>query len=89
MKAILSLALVLGVCGLAGAADEKVVVGQTHGIHSAVLKEERNYRVYLPDSYHGRRTAGIRSFTCSMASHNSSTPPLPSTISLRMEKSQN
>ena len=51
MKAILSLALVLGVCGLAGAADEKVVVGQTHGIHSAVLKEERNYRVYLPDSY--------------------------------------
>ena len=51
MKAILSLALVLGVCGLADAADEKVVVGQTHGIHSAVLKEERNYRVYLPDSY--------------------------------------
>ena len=51
MKAILSLALVLGICGLAGAADEKVVVGQTHGIHSAVLKEERNYRVYLPDSY--------------------------------------
>jgi hypothetical protein len=32
-------------------ADAQVVVGQTHGIHSAVLKEERKYRVYLPDSY--------------------------------------
>ena len=32
-------------------ADAQVVVGQTHGIHSAVLKEERNYRVYLPESY--------------------------------------
>ena len=32
-------------------ADAQVVVGQTHSIHSAVLKEERNYRVYLPESY--------------------------------------
>jgi len=32
-------------------ADAQVVVGQTHNIHSAVLKEERNYRVYLPESY--------------------------------------
>ncbi|MCX7041104.1 MAG: alpha/beta hydrolase-fold protein, partial [Gammaproteobacteria bacterium] len=27
------------------------VVGQSHAIHSAVLKEDRNYRVQLPDSY--------------------------------------
>src|SRR4051812_147610 len=32
-------------------ADAKIVIGQTHGIHSAVLNEERSYRVYLPDSY--------------------------------------
>ena len=32
-------------------ADAQIVIGQTHGIHSAVLNEERNYRVYLPDSY--------------------------------------
>ena len=32
-------------------ADAQIVIGQTHGIHSAVLKEKRNYRVYLPDSY--------------------------------------
>lgn len=29
----------------------QVVVGQTHIIQSSVLKEQRNYRVYLPDSY--------------------------------------
>jgi len=32
-------------------AGAQVVIGQTHGIHSAVLNEERNYQVYLPDSY--------------------------------------
>ena len=41
----------LVVCFSTMGADAQVVVGQTHGIHSAVLKEERNYRVYLPDSY--------------------------------------
>jgi uncharacterized protein len=43
--------LLLVVCFSTTGADAQVVVGQTHGIHSAVLKEERNYRVYLPDSY--------------------------------------
>lgn len=38
-------------CFSATSADAQVVVGQTHGIHSVVLKEERNYQVYLPDSY--------------------------------------
>ncbi len=51
MKAALSLALVLATFGLARAADEKVVVGQIHAMQSAVLKEERKYRVYLPESY--------------------------------------
>lgn len=32
-------------------AGAQVVVGQTHSIHSAILNEERNYEVYLPDSY--------------------------------------
>ncbi len=32
-------------------ADDQIVVGQMHGIHSAVLNEKRNYRVYLPESY--------------------------------------
>lgn len=41
----------LVVCFSTTCANAQVVVGQTHGIHSAVLKEERNYRVYLPDSY--------------------------------------
>ena len=39
------------VCFSTTGADAQIVVGQTHGIHSAVLNEERNYRVYLPDSY--------------------------------------
>ena len=32
-------------------ANAQVVVGQMHGIHSDILNEERNYRVYLPSSY--------------------------------------
>jgi len=32
-------------------AGAQVVIGQAHGIHSAVLSEERNYQIYLPDSY--------------------------------------
>jgi len=32
-------------------AGAQVVVGQANGLHSAVLDEERNYQVYLPDSY--------------------------------------
>jgi hypothetical protein len=39
------------ICFSTTGADAQVVIGQKHGIHSAVLKEERNYRVYLPDSY--------------------------------------
>ena len=31
--------------------DAPIVIGQSHGIRSAVLKEDRNYRVYLPESY--------------------------------------
>lgn len=29
----------------------QIVIGQTHALHSAVLSEERNYKVYLPESY--------------------------------------
>lgn len=32
-------------------ADEPVIIGQARRLHSAVLKEEREYRVSLPDSY--------------------------------------
>ena len=32
-------------------ANAQVVVGQTHGIRSTVLNEDRNYRISLPDSY--------------------------------------
>ena len=39
------------VCLPAAGAGAQVVIGQAHGIHSAVLNEERNYQVYLPDSY--------------------------------------
>lgn len=35
----------------AGTQAHQVVVGQSHGLHSTVLNEARNYRVYLPDSY--------------------------------------
>jgi predicted alpha/beta superfamily hydrolase len=39
------------VCFSTTGADAQIVIGQTRGIHSAVLNEERNYRVYLPESY--------------------------------------
>ncbi len=39
------------VCFSTTGADAQIVIGQTHGIHSAVLNEKRNYRLYLPDSY--------------------------------------
>jgi uncharacterized protein len=32
-------------------AGAEVVIGQTHGVHSAVLSEARSYQVYMPDSY--------------------------------------
>ncbi len=42
--------ILLGLLSTAGA-GAPVVVGQTHGLHSAILKEDRTFRVYLPDSY--------------------------------------
>jgi predicted alpha/beta superfamily hydrolase len=41
----------VGVCVSAALADDAVVIGQRQSIHSAVLKEDRNYRVSLPESY--------------------------------------
>jgi predicted alpha/beta superfamily hydrolase len=32
-------------------AGEPVIIGQSHRLHSAVLNEDRDYRVLLPDSY--------------------------------------
>ena len=39
------------VCVSTTCVDAQIVIGQTHGIHSRVPNENRNYRVYLPDSY--------------------------------------
>lgn len=44
------LLLVLLRCASAQAA-EPVAIGQRYQVHSAVLNEDRGYRVYLPDSY--------------------------------------
>ncbi len=43
--------LLLWLCGSAAHAGEPVVIGQAERLHSAVLGEERNYRVALPESY--------------------------------------
>lgn len=47
---IFALLLLMLCCGTASAGDP-VVIGQTERIHSVVLNEDRNYQVYLPDSY--------------------------------------
>lgn len=48
----LSLVLVMTVlCCRTAQAEDSVVVGLTHRIHSDVLGEDRTYRVCLPDSY--------------------------------------
>src|SRR5687767_722006 len=38
-------------CLTAASAAQPVVIGQSHRLRSAVLNEERTYRVQLPDSY--------------------------------------
>ena len=43
--------LLLMLCFGTARAGDPVVIGQTQRIHSAVLNEDRNYQVYLPDSY--------------------------------------
>jgi len=45
------LALLLPLCTVETRASEPVTVGQAQSIHSAVLNEDRQYQVYLPDSY--------------------------------------
>jgi len=45
------LALSLSLCTADARAGEPVTVGQTQSIHSAVLNEDRQYQVYLPESY--------------------------------------
>jgi predicted alpha/beta superfamily hydrolase len=43
--------LLLLLCSGAVSAGEQVTIGQTQRIHSAVLKEDRSYQVFLPESY--------------------------------------
>lgn len=43
--------LLLAMCFNSARAGVPVVIGQMQQIHSAVLNEDRNYQVYLPDSY--------------------------------------
>jgi predicted alpha/beta superfamily hydrolase len=43
--------LVLSAAFCNAAADDRIVIGQAQRIHSAVLNEDRSYRVYLPPSY--------------------------------------
>jgi len=45
----------LVVCLSTTAVAGQVAIGQSHGIHSAVLNEDRSYQVYLPDSYAGAK----------------------------------
>lgn len=47
---LFALLLLMLCCGTASA-NEPVVIGQTARIRSVVLNEDRNYQVYLPDSY--------------------------------------
>ena len=47
----LASSLVLMSLGTAARADGPIVMGETRRIHSAVLKEDRVYRVSLPESY--------------------------------------
>lgn len=47
---LFALLLLMLCCGTARA-NEPVVIGQTARIRSVVLNEDRNYQVYLPDSY--------------------------------------
>jgi predicted alpha/beta superfamily hydrolase len=44
-------AMSLSLCMVEARASEPVTVGHTQNIHSAVLNEDRQYQVYLPDSY--------------------------------------
>ena len=44
-------ALSLSLCVVEARAIDPVTVGQAQSIHSAVLNEDRQYQVYLPDSY--------------------------------------
>jgi uncharacterized protein len=43
--------VLLGLCFSSVRAGEPIVIGEANRIHSVVLKEDRNYRVYLPKSY--------------------------------------
>ena len=43
--------LLLSLCFLDASAGEAVTVGHTLKIHSTVLNEDREYQVYLPESY--------------------------------------
>jgi predicted alpha/beta superfamily hydrolase len=43
--------LLLSLSFLNANAVETITIGQTHRIHSDVLEEDRQYQVYLPDSY--------------------------------------
>ncbi len=43
--------LLLMLCFASASDGQQVVIGQTQRLHSAVLKEERTYQVYLPASY--------------------------------------
>ena len=56
IKQIRTIALILVVLVLSNKAftqpsDSLIVIGQRHTIHSGILKENRTYSVYLPESY--------------------------------------
>src|SRR5687767_9252547 len=50
IRRVLAITLLL-LCVTLASASQPVVVGQRHRLHSAVLSEERTYRVHLPESY--------------------------------------
>lgn len=49
--ALILVALVLSNKAFTQNSDSLIVIGQRHTIHSAILKENRTYSVYLPESY--------------------------------------
>lgn len=51
LREFLLLVYLVLLCLASVGAGAQVVVGQSHGLHSAVLKEDRTYRVQLPESY--------------------------------------
>ncbi len=51
MKPLCKFLLLLLLCLVNAGIGAQDVIGQAHGMYSNVLKEDRNYRVQLPDSY--------------------------------------